>query len=173
MNRYLALGCLGLGLMVSPLFGRMGQSAVPSNPKVGMMDIEKTLSETPAGKRAIAEFDKRRLEKQAKLDADQTELRKAAADLDKQAAVLKPEVLEAKKLELQKKFSMLQQTYAKLEQELAKDRAKLIEDLLAKAEPFIKQIAKDEGVSVIFEREAMVWWDQSVDLTAKLEAKLQ
>ena len=173
MNRYLALGCLGLGLMVSPLFGRMGQSAVPSNPKVGMMDIEKTLSETPAGKRANAEFDKRRLEKQAKLDADQTELRKAAADLDKQAAVLKPEVLEAKKLELQKKFSMLQQTYAKLEQELAKDRAKLIEDLLAKAEPFIKQIAKDEGVSVIFEREAMVWWDQSVDLTAKLEAKLQ
>jgi len=30
MNRYVALGCLGLGLMVSPLLGGTGNSAVPT-----------------------------------------------------------------------------------------------------------------------------------------------
>jgi outer membrane protein len=173
MNRYFVLGCLGIGLMVSPLLGGIGQTAVPANPKVGMIDIEKTLAETPAGKRANEAFEKLRKAKQAELDKHQTDLKKAAADLEKQAAVLKPDVLQAKKEELQKQFVALQQTYAKLEQDLAGERAKLIEELLKKAEPMIKEIAKSEGVTVIFEREAMVWWDPAIDLTAKLEAKLQ
>ena len=174
-KRYLALGCLGLGLMVSPLLGGLGIgiSAVPQQPKIGMVDIEKTLAETPAGKRANEQFDKLRKSKQDELDKHQQELKKAAADLEKQAAVLKPEVLNAKKEELQKQFVALQQTYAKLEQDLSGERGKLIEDLLKKAEPFIKEIAKAEGVSVIFERASMVWWDPAVDLTAKLEAKMQ
>ena len=172
MNRYLALGCLGLGLMVSPLLGGFAGSAVPANPKVGMIDIEKTLAETPAGKRANEAFEKTRKGKQSQLDKDQDDLKKASADLDKQAAVLKPEVLKQKREELEKKFVALQQTYVKLERDLAGERTKLIQDLLAKAEPIIKGIAKDEGVTVIFEREALVWWDPAVDLTAKLEAKM-
>ena len=172
MNRYLALGCLGLGLMVSPLFGGFATSAVPVNPKVGMIDIEKTLAETPAGKRANEAFEKTRKGKQAELDKQQEDLKKASADLDKQSAVLKPEVLKAKREELEKKFVVLQQTYVKLERDLAGERTKLIQELLAKAEPIIKGIAKEEGVTLIFEREALVWWDPAVDLTAKLEAKM-
>jgi len=171
MNRYLALGVLGVGLMVSPLLIGLAKSAVPA-PKIGVIDLDNTLSTTPAGKRANEAFEKTRKGKQAELDKQQDELKKASADLDKQAAVLKPEVLKGKREELEKKFVALQQTYVKLERDLAGERTKLIQDLLAKAEPIIKTIAKDEGVTVIFEREALVWWDPAIDLTAKLEAKM-
>ena len=67
MNRYLALGCLGLGLMVSPLLSGLATSAVPA-PKIGVIDIDNTLSSTPAGKRASDAFDKTRKAKQAELD---------------------------------------------------------------------------------------------------------
>ena len=161
MNKYLALGCLGLGLMVSPLLGalRGAESAVPTNTRIGIIDIENTLSTTPAGKRANESFEKTRKAKQA--------------ELDKQKAVLKPEVYAQKRGELEKKFVDLQQTYVKLERELASDRTKLIQGLLKQAEPLIAKIAKAEGVTIILEQAAVVWADPAVDLTKQLNAKMK
>ena len=174
MNRYLALGCLGLGLMVSPLLGlQIGQTAVPANPKIGIIDIEHTLSSTPAGKRANDQFEKNRKAKQTELDKQQTDLKKAGADLEKQKDVLKPEVFKQKREDLEKKFVTLQQTYVKLERELAADRTKLIQGLLKQAEPLIAKIAKAEGVHLIVDRGATVWADPTVDLTAKLKAEMK
>src|SRR5580698_7962072 len=138
MNRYLALGCLGIGFMVSPLAMHFADSAVPINPKIGMLDIERTLTETPAGKRANDAFEKTRKAKQAELDKEQADLKKADSDLDKQATVLKPEVLRDKKAELEKQFVALQQTYVKLERDLGAERQKLIQSLLQQADPVIK-----------------------------------
>ena len=96
MNRYLALGCLGLGLMVSPLVSGIAGSAVPANPKIGLIDIDNTLSSTPAGKRANDAFEKTRKAKQADLDKQQQDLKRAEQDLEKQKAVMKAEVFQQK-----------------------------------------------------------------------------
>ena len=160
MNRYLALGCLGFGLMVSPLLSGLSTGAVPA-PKIGVIDLDNTLSSTPAGKRANDAFEKTRKSKQAD------------ADLEKQKAVLKPEVYQTKRQDLEKKFVDLQQTYAKLERELAGERTKLIQDLLKAASPKIEAIAKAEGVNIIVDREAVVWADAAVDLTPKLNAQMK
>lgn len=173
MKRYLPLACLGLGLMVSPLLVDSATSAVPANPKIGVIDIEDTLSNTPAGKRANDSFEKTRKSKQAELDKRQEELKKADAALDKQRAVLKPEAYKQKSEDLQKKFIELQQTYVKLERELAADRAKLIQGLLKQAEPLIEKIARSEGVDLIIDRSATVWAAPAVDLTPKLKAQMK
>ncbi len=173
MNRYLALGCLGLGLMVSPLLSGLAGSAVPANPKIGLIDIDNTLSTTPAGKRANDAFEKTRKAKQAELDKQQQELKRAEQDLEKQKAVLKPDVFQQKQEELQKKFVDLQQTYLKLERDLAGERTKLIQDLLKQAGPKIEAIAKAEGVTLIVDREAVVWNDPAIDLTPKLNAEMK
>ena len=173
MNKYLALGLFGAGLLVSPLLGNFAQSGVPANPKIGVIDIENTLSTTPAGKRANEQFEKNRKAKQAELDKNQADLKKQAADLEKQQAVLKPDVFKQKREELEKKFVDLQQTYVKLERELAADRTKLIQDLLKQAEPKIDKIAKAEGVTLIVDHSAIVWADPAVDLTQKLNAEMK
>jgi outer membrane protein len=172
MNRYLALGFLGIGLIVSPLLG-LATGTVPANPKIGVIDIDQTLSTTPAGKRANEAFEKTRKQKQADLDKKQEDLKKEDADLGKQAAVLKPDVLKDKKQALEKKFVELQQTYVKLERDLAGERTKLIQDLLKQAEPLVKEIAKKEGVTIILEQAAVVWADPSVDLTKELNEKMK
>ena len=172
MNRFGALACLGIGLMVSPLLSGMATSAVPA-PKIGVIDIDSTLSTTPAGKRANDSFEKTRKAKQAELDKQQQELKQADADLEKQKAVLKPDVYNAKRQELEKKFVDLQQTYVKLERDLAGERTKLIQDLLKLAGPKIEAIAKAEGVNIIVDREAVVWADAAVDLTPKLNAQMK
>lgn len=170
---YLALGCLGLGLMVSPVLMPSAQSAVPANPKIGIIDIENTLSTTPAGKRANEQFEKTRKAKQVDLDKKKSELVKANADLEKQQAVLKPDAYKQKRGELEKRFVELQQTYVQLERELAQDRAKLIQDLLKQAEPRIDKIAKAEGVNIILDQQAVVWAEPTVNLTKKLNDEMK
>jgi outer membrane protein len=172
MNRFVALGCLGIGLMVSPLLGGFATGAVPVA-KIGVIDIERTHYETPAGKRANEQFEKTRKDKQSELDKRQTELKKLDADLAKQAAVLKPEVLQQKRGDLEKKFVELQQLYVKLERDLAGERTKLVQELLKKANPLVAEIAKTEGVTLIVDQNAVVWSDPAVDLTAKLNAKMK
>src|SRR5262245_10993450 len=137
MNRFAAIACLGIGLAASPVLNRLLSSteadAGPNGVKVGVIDLERTLYETPAGKKASEAFEKTRKSKQSELDKKQQDLQKAAADLDKQATVLKPEVLKTKREELEKKFVEVQQLYVKLERDLAGERTKLIQDLLKKA----------------------------------------
>jgi outer membrane protein len=176
MNRFAAIACLGLGLVLGPVLDRAltpahadGAAAV----KVGVIDLERTLYETPAGKKASESFEKTRKSKQDELDKQQKELQKAAADLDKQSTVLKPEVLKTKREELEKKFVQVQQLYMKLEKDLAGERAKLIQDLLKKASPIVQDIAKAESVQIIVDQSAVVWADPSTDLTAKLNAKMK
>ena len=173
MNRYLALGCLGVGLMVSPLLSGLAGSAVPASVKIGVIDIDNTLSTTPAGKRANDSFEKARKVKQAELDKQQQDLKRAESDLEKQKQVMKPEAFAAKREELEKQFVALQQTYVKLEKDLAGERTKLIQDLLKQAGPKIEAIAKAEGVSIIVDREAVVWASPDVDLTPKLNAEMK
>lgn len=172
MNRATALVCLGLGLMVSPLLSDADASGTTSL-KIGVIDLERTLYETPAGKRASEAFDKTRTSKQTELDQRQKELQKYAADLDKQATVLKPEVLKNKRGELQKRFVEVQELYVKLERDLSGERATLIESILKKAEPLIVELAQAEGVDMIVDRVAIVWAADTLDLTAKLNAKMK
>jgi outer membrane protein len=157
--------------MVSPLLN-VARSAVPA-PKIGIIDLDNTLSTTPAGKRANDAFEKTRKTKQGDLDKKQEELKHATADLDKQKAVLKPDVYDSKRAVIEKAFVELQQTYVKLERELAGERTKLIQDLLKLAGPKIELIAKAEGVNLIIDREAVVFADPSIDLTQKLNAEMK
>lgn len=162
---------IGLGMVTAPVTGLV--DAVPANVKIATINLESTLYETPAGKRASEAFDKTRKAKQAELDKKQKELQKAAAELDKQAAVLKPDVLAEKKGRLEKQFVELQQVYVKLERDLAGERTKIIQDLLKKAGPIIEDIAKSEGVHMIVDQSAVLWAQPDLDLTAKLNARMK
>ena len=166
---------LGAAVLLSPFFIDFARGAVAgaAGMKVAVIDLDRTLQETPAGKRASTAFEKGRLAKQTELDKKQKELQRMGADLDKQKAVLKPDVEAAKRGELEKKFVELQELYVKLERELAGDRQKLITDILKKASPIIEEVAKAEGVTLVVDRSAVIFADKSVDLTDKVNARMK
>ena len=175
MKRILFVALLGVALLAFPLVAdvvrpaRAGGTTV----KIAVLDLERILYETPAGKRADEKFEKARKKKQGELDKKQKELKKYAAELDKQATVLKPDVLKEKKGELEKKFVELQELYVKLEKDLAAERTKLIEGLLEQAGPHIEELAKSEGVDLIVDAGAVIWASKAIDLTDELNAKMK
>jgi len=166
---------LGVALLAAPtLIGDGGGARAGSGSvRVAVLDLERALYDTKAGKEAQDKLDKLAKKKQAELDKEQKSLQKYAAELDKQATVLKPEVLEQKKAELNDKFVALQQLYLKLEKELAGERAKLVREALKQATPYIEELAAAEGVDLIVDSAAVVWSSQTVDLTDALTAKMK
>jgi outer membrane protein len=173
MNRYVALGCLGLGLLVSPVLGGISKSAVPPVSKIGVINMEEILLKTPAAKRAGEAFEKQLKTKQSVLDKQQEEFKRATADLEKQKSLLKPETYDSRRQELEKKMVELQQTYVKLERELQQDKEKVTQELLKQAEPKVAAIAKAEGLTMIVERSATLYFDPALDVTAKLVAEMK
>ena len=175
MNRIRLLLLCGAAFLAVPVLGQLGGAAEAgsSTTKVAVVNLERTLYETPAGKRADKKFEKTRKKKQGELDKKQKALQKQAAELDKQSTVLKEDVLAEKKTALQEQFVELQQTYVQLEKDLAGERTKLIQDLLKQANPIIEEIAKQEGVDLIVEQSAGVWADKTLDLTDDLNAKMK
>jgi Skp family chaperone for outer membrane proteins len=83
--------------------------------KVGVIDLDDTLSNAAAGKRAGDAFEATRKAKQGVLDKRQEELRRENAELEKQKGTLGAGVFEQRRGELEKKFLELPQTYVKLE----------------------------------------------------------
>ena len=171
MSRASLIALFGAALLAVPLM--VDAEAAGDQLDIAVIDLDRTLRETPAGKRADTKFEKIRKKKQGELDKKQKELQKYAAELDKQATVLKPDVLKEKKAELEAKLVELQQLYVKLEKDLASERTKLVQDLLKQAGPHIEQIAQDKGVDLIVDAGAVVWANKTVDLTDALNKKMQ
>lgn len=171
MKRVAALGILGLGLMVSPLL-RTATSAVPAQPKVGVVDIEQVLMTSPGGKKATAAFEASKKKKQDELDKKKKDFLQANADFEKQKSVLKDDAKQKKQAELEKSYAELGKYAADLERDLAKENAKMSQDLMKAAEPIIKDLAKAEGLTMLIDAHEVIWFDPAMDLTSKLSAKM-
>ena len=169
MHRSLAIAFLGIALIVA---GMVSASAGPNSFKIGYVDFDRVLVDTPAGKRATKEFEKMLKTKQAELDKRQKSLQDAVAQLQKQASVIKPSVRQQREQELQKQYVELQETYVKLERELVEKRTKLIQKIIKQASPVIKQLASSEGYDMIVDRSVVVWADTAYDVTEKIKAQM-
>lgn len=170
MNRHLVIFFFGIALIVA---GMMPADAAGGSAKVALVDLQRTLRETNAGKQAKRRFEAYKRKKQAALDVKQKAFKKYARQLEKQRMVLKPAALRQRQRELEKKYVEVQQLYVKLERELAAQQAKLIKNILKKAAPAIKAIAKSEGFSVVLDRSAVLYFDNAVDITTKVNRRIK
>jgi outer membrane protein len=174
MNRNSAIALLGACLLVGGVVS--ADAAGPTvQLKIGFVDLQKTLNETAAGKKAKAKLESDKKAKQTELDKKQKELQAYAAELEKQKVVLKPDVLRQREKELQDKYVALQERYFQLQQDLSKQEALLVREIFGKASPIIDQIAKRDGYTLILEKNegAVLYGDKNLDLTPEVNKRLQ
>jgi outer membrane protein len=173
MNRNLAIAILGVCFLAGGVMRADAQGTVTV--KIGYVDLQRSLNETGAGKRAKKKLEGDKARKQKELDKQQKDLQAFAAELEKQRVVLKPEVLRQRERELQEKYVALQEKYLQLQQDLAKQEALLVREIFSKAGPVIQEIAKRDGYSMIIEKNegAVLWANDKLDITAEVNKKLK
>ncbi|HSM00459.1 MAG TPA: OmpH family outer membrane protein [Candidatus Limnocylindria bacterium] len=139
--------------------------------KVAVIDVNKVLNESEAGKVARKKMEDRYEELKKRIDVLSEEARKMKEDLDKQKILLSKEKLKAKEEALGGKVAELRKVSQESETEMQSRQRDLTRDVLKIVEGQVDKIVKEEKIDLLLERSSgVVHFDPSLDITAKVLA---
>lgn len=140
--------------------------------KIGIVDLQKALNVSAAGKEAKAKITEKVKEFEGKIEAQQAELKSLKDELEKQAVLLSDEARSTKERDYQQKLKDFQRFTKDRQEELqqldAQYTNQIVEQLLETAE----EIAKNEGYDLLLERGSggVIYGSDAIDLTDKVIA---
>lgn len=138
-------------------------AAIPEIGKVAVVDMQRILNETAAGKQARQDLETSSAAKQKKLDKRRQKLEE---DQGKLASLQGDALLEAQE-KLQRDLYELQSMYMTLQQELAEQEARTLEKMYANCQELAKELAKDFSLDLVLIRDqsTILYVASGVDLT--------
>lgn len=151
------------GLILSSLIG----SSAFANIGIGVVDLQKAVQSTTAGKKARetmeAEFKKRK----DQLDKKKADIDKMAQDLEKKRSVLSEEIYNKRNLELQEEMMKFQKTVAENQGEIQKKERDVVEPILEKMRKTVDKIAAEKKLDVVLERQgnSVLFAKKEIDIT--------
>lgn len=141
-------------------------SGVAAEFKVGVVNLQKAIQATSAGKKAKTELESDFEKKKKDLQKKEADLKKMQEDIEKKRSVLSEEVLIKKQEEFREEMMKFQQVVAKNQGEIQKKEQELTQPILDKMKKIVEKMSKDKGYSMVLENTAMVLYvDSSHDLT--------
>ena len=139
--------------------------------KVAVIDVNKVLNESEAGKVARKKMEDRYEELKKRIDVLSEEARKMKEDLDKQKILLSKEKLKAKEEALSGKVAELRKVSQESETEMQSRQRDLTRDVLKIVEGQVDKIVQEDKIDLLLERSSgVVHFDPSLDITAKVLA---
>ncbi len=165
-------GVLGFGAAALLMAVIAAPVAARAEVKIGVVDLQRALNESEAGKRAKVDFKARVDKLEGQLKGQKEELDRMKEDLERKAAVMRDEErrklatdFEKKRLDLKSKFEEAQGELQKKDQELT---GQIIDGLTQ----VIKQIAESEQYTMVIELSSsgVLYHANSIDLTEQVLA---
>ncbi|MFO7561249.1 MAG: OmpH family outer membrane protein [Enhygromyxa sp.] len=143
------------------------EAAVPDVGKIAVVDMQRILNETAAGKKARKDLETSSLSKQKKLDKLQ---KKLESDQQALAQIKDQQALAQAQEKLQRDFYELQSMYMTLQQELAEQEARTLEKMYSNCQSLGKELAKDYSLDLVLIRDqsTVLYAAGGVDLTDEL-----
>lgn len=174
LNRSLLTALTGLALLGAPVAASLvttfvpgtASAEVPKVKKVAMVDMQRVLNETKAGKAARTRLEKSSKTKQAKFDKKRATLESEAGKL----GTLSGQELAAAQEKLQRDSMELQNMLMALEQELGDQHNKLLEKMYSNAQTIVAQMAKEDSLDLVLVRDPMtvIWAKETFDITTEV-----
>jgi outer membrane protein len=129
-----------------------GTSVMAAEMKIGVIEPQKVLDGTKAGKKikdTLQEYVKSR---QKIIDLEEEELKKMEEDLVKQSAVLSAEAKKEKEETFRRKMGEYQRKVSQLNQEVQTRKKEVLEDFNKTLELIVRNIADREKLSLVVEK---------------------
>src|SRR4030066_2033553 len=136
--------------------------------KVAVIDVNKVMNESEAGKAARKKMEDRYEELKKKIDARGEEARKMKEELDKQKILLGKEKLKEREDALTAKVAELRQLTQEAEKEMQDRQGEITRGVLRIVEAQVDKVVKEEKIDLLLERSSGgVPSNPSLDITAK------
>jgi outer membrane protein len=138
--------------------------------KIGLVDMQKAIQETTAGKKAKKELDEEFNKKKKDLEKLEAEIKKKGDDFDKRSLAMNEETRNKKQAEIQGEMRKYQEQAAKSQMDIQKRERELSQPIIAKLRTILEDIAKKEDYTMILERseQGVMWAKKDYDLTDRL-----
>jgi len=167
MRRYYLKSLLGL-VGISFLL-----TAIPSwasDPlKVGILDLQRCLQQSEAGKKASKVLQEKSERIKKDLTARRDDLKKMRDEFTKKSNVLSQEAKRDKEKELIRKEEDFRDLVREKEEEMRKDEFNSMQPLLNELFEVTSKIAKDDGYTMILEaKSGVVYFTKSIEITDKV-----
>ncbi len=140
--------------------------------KIGVIDFQKVLEISAAGKSIQAELKVENEKMAADLQQKGQEIEKIGKRLERESMVMSKEMREEKEREQRIKVNDFKSLQKKYRAELQKLQVDLMQQLQADVTAITQEIGKQEGYLLIMEKRGVIYAPTSVDLTDKLIQKL-
>ena len=141
--------------------------------KIAVVDLQKALASSEAGKKAQAKYKKEVLSEQSSISAKKKDLDEKKANLKKLKDSLNKKAVQKKSAEIAKIEKDLQKSYRESQQNLRKKNATVVTDLITKMKKVIDKIGEEEKLSLILEKgsQTLLFSAGVEDITDKVVSK--
>lgn len=139
--------------------------------KIGVIDSQRILDQTNAGKKAkdsLIAFSKSR---QALMELDEKELRRMEEDLVKQAGILSPAAKREREEQFRRRLQEYQQKAAELNREVQEKQKDVLEGFRGKVEAVVAKVAKRVGLQIVVDRSKggpTVYHEENLDISGQV-----
>ncbi|HVT17582.1 MAG TPA: OmpH family outer membrane protein [Thermoanaerobaculia bacterium] len=161
---------LALGMAMAAPFALAAQAA-PAAPapavRIAVIDTEKILLSSQAGKKAVAELKKIQEQKEGELRAKEQELKELQDKISQGRLSLAQDKLTDLEKQLEDKGIALRRLQDDANRELNKRKDDLLGSIDEKVMPVINVIGKEHGYTLIFRKfeSGLIYADEAVDIT--------
>jgi outer membrane protein len=180
MNRKIIISASAIltSIGIAMMSTAWAQTTAPSpgkkypTPTVAIVDINQIMQNSEAAKSIKTQVDKARAGFQQSVQSKNDEFHKLEDDLQRQREVLSPEAFQQKQKEFQQKVADAQRE--------TQDRRNKSEEALGKAQlqvetalnQIVDQIAKEQGITLVLPRQAVLHYEPEMDITAEVMKRL-
>ncbi len=160
---------------ITVLFMLAAGMSAQAQQKFAVVDTQKALFSTSAGKKFKESMDKEVEKRKKELDKRKADFEKMAQDFDKKRSVLSEEVQQRKASELQEEQLKVQKFFAENQLELQKKEKELVEPLIERMRKVIERVSRSKGYTVVLEKngQGVLFAEKEVDLTDEVVSEFE
>lgn len=136
--------------------------------KIAYVDLSRVFEEYKKTKA----YDKVLEEKQKEYEKTRESKVNEVKDLQEKLGLLSSAEKEARKGELEQKISQLQEFDRNVTQDLRKQRDEKVQDIFSDIKKTIDGYAKKQGFTLVFDKRALIYYDENLDITDKILSTL-
>jgi outer membrane protein len=154
-----------------PAAAAASSGAVAEDQRIAFVDLQRALNEVEDGKAAKASLESEFKQKQKILEEKKTEFDKARQEFEKQAVVMSEDARRDRQSDLERRQFELQQLLMQLQKEFSEREANLTRGIFDKMSAVVREIAEQDGITLVLRADTVVYAAQSLDITNDLVRK--
>ena len=139
--------------------------------KIGVVDIQKILLTSAAGKIAKAEINKNAREMEAALNEKKAEIQKLQETLERESLVMSKEKRDEKEREIRIRVNDIKSLKNKFEGDLKALEGRAVQQIQQEFEAIAKELGKEQGYLLIITNPVVIYAPNSIDITDELIQK--